>query len=132
MREVEAGGALFPIPDDLPFDRAALAEPLGVGMHAVERAQLAAGEKVAIFGAGPIGLMALAVLRWRGFDDVAIVDLSAKRLAIARELGAALALNAGEGDCGARSTSCTAPRSGSASCRARARTPTSRRRARRR
>jgi len=98
VREVDAGGALFPIPDDLPFDRAALAEPLGVGMHAVERAQLAPGEKVAIFGAGPIGLMSLAALRWRGFDDVAIVDLSDKRLSIARELGATLALNAGEGD----------------------------------
>jgi threonine dehydrogenase-like Zn-dependent dehydrogenase len=89
---------LFPIPDDLPFDRAALAEPLGVGMHAVERAQVAPGEKVAIFGAGPIGLMALAALRWRGCDDVAIVDLSEKRLAIARELGATLALNAAAGD----------------------------------
>jgi (R,R)-butanediol dehydrogenase / meso-butanediol dehydrogenase / diacetyl reductase len=98
VREVDAGGVLFPIPDDLPFERAALAEPLGVGMHAVERAQLAPGEKVAIFGAGPIGLMALAVLRWRGFDDVAIVDLSEKRLAIARELGATLALNAASDD----------------------------------
>jgi threonine dehydrogenase-like Zn-dependent dehydrogenase len=98
VREVDAGGVLFPIPDDLPFDRAALAEPLGVGMHAVERAQLARGDKVAIFGAGPIGLMSLAVLRWRGFDDVAIFDLSDKRLGIARELGATLALNAGTND----------------------------------
>jgi len=98
VRDVDAGGRLFPIPDDLPFDRAALAEPLGVGMHAVERAQLAPGEKVAIFGAGPIGLMSLAVLRWRGFDDVAIFDLSDKRLAIARELGATLALNVGQSD----------------------------------
>ena len=98
VRDVDAGGMLFPIPDDLTFERAALAEPLGVGMHAVERLGLAPGEKVAIFGAGPIGLMALAVLRWRGFDDVAIVDLSAKRLAIARELGATRALNAGSDD----------------------------------
>ena len=98
VREVDTGGVLFPIPDDLPFDRAALAEPLGVGMHAVERAQLARGDKVAIFGAGPIGLMSLAVLRWRGFDDVAIFDLSDKRLGIARELGATLALNAGTND----------------------------------
>ena len=98
VRDVEAGGLLFPIPDDLPYDLAALAEPLGVGMHAVDRLQLAPGEQVAIFGAGPIGLMALAVLRWRGFDDVVVVDLSARRLAIARELGAALALDAGKGD----------------------------------
>jgi threonine dehydrogenase-like Zn-dependent dehydrogenase len=98
VREVESGEVLFPIPDALPFDRAALAEPLGVGMHAVERAGAVPGEKVAIFGAGPIGLMALATLRWRGFDDVAIVDLSKRRLEIARELGATLTLNAGDGD----------------------------------
>jgi threonine dehydrogenase-like Zn-dependent dehydrogenase len=96
--EVEGGEVLFPIPDELSFDRAALAEPLGVGMHAVERVGAMPGEKVAIFGAGPIGLMALATLRWRGFDDVAIVDLSARRLDIARELGATLALNPGNGD----------------------------------
>jgi len=98
VREVEGGEVLFPIPDDLTFERAALAEPLGVGMQAVDRAQLSPGEKVAIFGAGSIGLMALATLRHRGFEDVAIVDLSEKRLGIARELGAALALDAGAGD----------------------------------
>lgn len=97
VREVEGGEVLFPIPDDLPFDQAALAEPLGVGMHAVERVGAVPGEKVAIFGAGPIGLMALAALRWRGFADVAIVDLSQRRLDIATELGATLALNAGKG-----------------------------------
>ena len=98
MRDVDAGGMLFPIPDDLPFERAALAEPLGVGMHAVERAQLEPGDKVAIFGAGPIGLMSLAVLHYRGFEDVMIIDLSEKRLGIARELGAKLTLNAGTSD----------------------------------
>ena len=80
MRDVDAGGMLFPIPDDLPFDRAALAGAAR-RRHARGRARCSsrAGEKVAIFGAGPIGLMSLAVLRWRGFDDVAIVDLSEKR-----------------------------------------------------
>ncbi|MGI9590688.1 MAG: zinc-dependent alcohol dehydrogenase, partial [Myxococcota bacterium] len=98
VREVEAGDVLFPIPDALPFDRAALAEPLGVGMHAVDRLNLQPGEKVAIFGAGPIGLMCLATLKHRGFEDVAIVDLSENRLGLARELGADLALDAGKQD----------------------------------
>jgi len=93
VRNVDAGGALFPIPDDLPLERAALAEPLGVGMQAVNRAGVQPGDKVVIFGAGPIGLMALATLRHRGFDDVAIVDLSDHRLGIAGELGASTALN---------------------------------------
>ncbi len=95
---VDSGKALFAIPDDLPFDRAALAEPLGVGMQAVNRADLSPGDKVVIFGAGPIGLMALATLRYRGFADVAIVDMSSHRLAIAEELGAALTLDPSAGD----------------------------------
>ncbi len=98
VQEVEGGDVLFPIPDDLPFDRAALAEPLGVGMHAVDRAQVSPGDKVVIFGAGPIGLMSLATLRHRGFDDVAVVDLSENRLELARALGATLTLDPAEGD----------------------------------
>jgi len=98
VTNVDSGRALFPVPDDLPFDQAALAEPLGVGMHAVDTAELAPGEKVAIFGAGPIGLMTLATLRYRGFDDVAIVDVSDFRLEIARELGASRTLNPGRDD----------------------------------
>ncbi len=93
VRDVDSAAALFPIPDDLPFDRAALAEPLGVGMQAVNRAGLSPGDKVTIFGAGPIGLMSLAALRYRGFDDIAIVDLSDNRLAIAEQLGAKKTLN---------------------------------------
>jgi threonine dehydrogenase-like Zn-dependent dehydrogenase len=88
-----AGGALFPIPDDLPDERAALAEPLGVGMQAVNRAEVSPGDRVVVFGAGPIGLMSLATLRHRGVEDVAVVDLSDARLAIARRLGAAATLN---------------------------------------
>lgn len=93
IRDVEQAPTLFPIPDDLPFDQAALAEPLGVALQAVERAGVAAGDKVTIFGAGPIGLMTLAALLYRGFSDVAIVDLSDNRLGIAAALGATLTLN---------------------------------------
>jgi threonine dehydrogenase-like Zn-dependent dehydrogenase len=98
VRNVDEDGVLFAIPDDLPAEVAALAEPLGVGMQAVNRADVSPGDRVTIFGAGPIGLMALATLRHRGFDDVVIVDLSARRLALARELGATLALDPNAGD----------------------------------
>lgn len=98
VRDVDADGVLFPIPDDLPADVAALTEPLGVGMQAVNRADVSPGDKVTIFGAGPIGLMALATLRYRGFDDVAIVDLSPRRLELAAKLGATLTLDPNRGD----------------------------------
>ncbi len=98
------GGVLFPIPDSLPFDAAALAEPLGVGMQAVNRAAVKKGDKVAIFGAGPIGLMSLATLRHRGIDDVVVIDLSDKRLEVARTIGAREAVNPSRDDTWARLT----------------------------
>jgi len=97
VRDV-ADGNLFAIPDDLPFERAALAEPLGVGMNAVNRADVGPGDKVVIFGAGPIGLAAVATLHDRGIDDVIAVDLSPRRLEIARQLGAREVLDASQED----------------------------------
>jgi len=96
------GGVLFPIPDSLGFDAAALAEPLGVGMQAVNRVSVSRGDKVAIFGAGPIGLMSLATLRFRGIDDVVVIDLSDVRLEVARTMGARATVNPGREDPWAR------------------------------
>ncbi len=84
---------LIPIPDDLPFDLAALAEPLGVGMQAVNRSRASAGEKAVVFGAGPIGLASIATLKYRGVEDVVAVDLSDTRLEVARQLGARETVN---------------------------------------
>jgi threonine dehydrogenase-like Zn-dependent dehydrogenase len=97
-RNVVEPGVLLPIPDGLPHDRAALAEPLGVGMQAVNQATLTPGDKVVVFGAGCIGMMAMVTLKYRGFEDVAIVDTSDTRLAIAKELGADLTLNPSKDD----------------------------------
>ncbi|MEN8160428.1 MAG: zinc-binding dehydrogenase [Myxococcota bacterium] len=94
-----AEGALFPIPDGLPFETAALAEPLGVGLQAVAQSEAQAGEKAVVFGAGPIGLAAIAGLRDRGVEDVIAVDLSASRLALAAKLGARATLNPAQQDC---------------------------------
>lgn len=98
VRDAADGGRLFRVPASLPLEMAALCEPLGVGMNAVDKAGVAPGEKVVIFGAGPIGLSALATLVHRGVDDVVCVDLSDTRLAIARRLGARETLNAGAVD----------------------------------
>lgn len=87
VREAAQGRSLFPIPDDLPFEIAALAEPLGVGMNAVDRSRAQPGDRVTIFGAGPIGLAALATLVDRGIENVTSVDLSEARLAVAQKLG---------------------------------------------
>jgi threonine dehydrogenase-like Zn-dependent dehydrogenase len=81
-------GRLHRIPDELPLDVAAFAEPLGVGMHAVEQADVGVDDAVCVFGCGPIGLAAVATLADRGNQRVVAVDLSPTRLDLARRMGA--------------------------------------------
>lgn len=98
VRDAAAGASLFPIPAEIPMHLAALAEPLGVGMNAVDRTQARPGDKVAVIGAGPIGLAAIAALRDRGVEDVVAVDVSPRRLAIAAALGARASVDASRED----------------------------------
>jgi threonine dehydrogenase-like Zn-dependent dehydrogenase len=93
VRDAAAGRSLFEVPDTLPLDVAALAEPLGVGMHAVDQGEVQAGERVVVFGAGPIGMAAIATLVARGHREVVAVDLSDQRLELAAGLGASTVLH---------------------------------------
>ena len=93
VRDAGAGVNLFPIPDEMSFQTAALAEPLGVGMNAVDRVDVKPGDKVAVMGAGPIGLAAMATLVDRGIEDIVAIDLSETRLDVARKLGVPETLN---------------------------------------
>jgi threonine dehydrogenase-like Zn-dependent dehydrogenase len=96
VRDAASGRRLFPVPDGMPLRVAALAEPLAVGMQAVNQADVAPGDKVAVFGCGPVGLMAIATLVDRGIDDVVAIDLSAPRRELALGLGAAHAFDPAE------------------------------------
>lgn len=98
VRNAADGGCLFHVPDEVPLDLAALSEPIGVGMNAVDQSAAQPGDKVVVFGAGPIGLASIASLRHRGVDDVVAVDLSPRRLELAAALGARETLAAGEQD----------------------------------
>lgn len=93
VREAARGGRLFRVPEGMPLDVAALAEPLAVGMQAVNRADVVKGDKVAVFGCGPIGLFALATLLDRGIADVVAIDLNPRRRELALALGAQAALD---------------------------------------
>jgi threonine dehydrogenase-like Zn-dependent dehydrogenase len=88
VRGAAQGKSLFPLPDSMTFEQAALAEPLGVGMHAVDQANVRPGDKVAVLGAGAIGLSAAITMLDRGIEDICVVDLSQARLEVARKLGA--------------------------------------------
>ena len=98
VRGAVNGKSLFAIPDDMSFAHGALAEPLGVGMHAVDQSEAKPGDRVAVLGAGPIGLSAIATLADLGIEDVVSIDMSDTRLAVAEKLGAAHTINPGRED----------------------------------
>ncbi|MFI2559853.1 zinc-dependent alcohol dehydrogenase [Nocardia farcinica] len=102
VRDAAAGDRLFPIPDDMPFDVAALAEPVAVGMHAVDQADLSPTDPVAVFGCGPIGLAAIATLADRGHTAVIGIELSATRRRLAETLGASATIDPAHEDLWAR------------------------------
>jgi threonine dehydrogenase-like Zn-dependent dehydrogenase len=89
----EADRRLHLVPDSIPLDVAAFAEPLAVGMHAADQADVRPGESVAVFGCGPIGLSAIATLVDRGHERVVAVDLSETRRELALGLGAQAAID---------------------------------------
>lgn len=88
----------FALPDNVTLDEGALMEPLAVGVYAVHRSGLMAGQSVAIIGAGPIGLVTLQVAKAAGAGQIIIVDLDENRLATAKSLGATEVINASKTD----------------------------------
>ncbi|MFE6758411.1 L-idonate 5-dehydrogenase [Streptomyces sp. NPDC057684] len=81
-------GQLRTLPDGLPLDRAALAEPLAVALHAVRRAGPVTGKHVLVTGAGPIGCLVVAAARAAGAAHVTATDLLPEALRYARLAGA--------------------------------------------
>ena len=78
---------VYPIPDDIPDEIAAILDPLGNAVHTALSFDLI-GEDVLITGAGPIGLMAVAICRHVGARHIVITDLNDFRLSLAMKMGA--------------------------------------------
>jgi L-iditol 2-dehydrogenase len=70
-----------------------LVEPLSIAVHAVGLAHIKPYDSAMIVGAGPIGLLTLAVLRFMGVRTIAVSDMSDERLEIARSMGAQVTIN---------------------------------------
>jgi (R,R)-butanediol dehydrogenase/meso-butanediol dehydrogenase/diacetyl reductase len=87
--------SIIPMPTSLPYEVAALTEPLAVALHGVNRAEAKASDKVVVFGCGPIGLGMVLWLVDRGCNVVAL-DLADERLARAKALGATHVFNPGK------------------------------------
>uniref|UniRef100_UPI0037C52DBE zinc-binding dehydrogenase n=1 Tax=Phenylobacterium sp. TaxID=1871053 RepID=UPI0037C52DBE len=79
---------LLPVPDETPDEAAALVEPVGIAVHAVNKAALSGDETIVLVGCGPIGLALAAVLKARGFRHIVASDLSPRRRELAGVMGA--------------------------------------------
>jgi (R,R)-butanediol dehydrogenase/meso-butanediol dehydrogenase/diacetyl reductase len=76
------------LPDDLPTEEGALAEPVSVGLHAVDRSGMKPGDRVLILGAGPIGLLVAFWARRMGASAVIVADINRHQEARAASIGA--------------------------------------------
>ena len=86
------GSNVWPIHNDISSEIASFFDPLGNAVHTALSFDIT-GEDVLITGAGPIGLMCVAICKYSGAKNIVITDINDYRLAIAKELGASKAIN---------------------------------------
>jgi threonine dehydrogenase-like Zn-dependent dehydrogenase len=90
--------AVQEIPDDLSWEAAVLIEPLANAVHAWRQLQAASVERLAVIGAGAIGLVTLLVAAHEGISEVTVVDRAPSRLALAERMGASHCTSRLEGE----------------------------------
>lgn len=98
IEDAVRGQSIEVIPAEIPFAVAALNEPMAVARHGVNQTKPKPEDKVAIFGAGPIGLGATIAYKALGVSHVTVVDLIGSRLEKALAVGADAVINAGDED----------------------------------
>jgi len=90
--------SVFRLPEEIPFEQGAILMcSSATSLHALNKARLRAGESVAVFGVGGLGLSAIQLAKVFGAREVFAVDINPRKLALAEEFGA-VAVNAAECD----------------------------------
>jgi threonine dehydrogenase-like Zn-dependent dehydrogenase len=90
--------ACHAVSKDIPRQIAALTEPLSCVVNGVEQARLLPGETVAVIGAGPVGLLFLALFRAAGAGLLVVVEPMEMRREAAKRMGADVCLDPSSGD----------------------------------
>lgn len=83
----------YKLPEDLPFEHAALIEAVSIAVHAANRTPVQLGDTAVVVGSGMIGLLVVQAIRLAGCSRVIAVDLEDSKLEIAKSLGADIGLN---------------------------------------
>lgn len=79
---------VFPIPDEMPYEIAALNEPFSVGVHVCQKLDVKPGTTAFISGMGAVGLLAILAFRQFGVDRIIVSDSEDLRLETAKKMGA--------------------------------------------
>jgi 2-desacetyl-2-hydroxyethyl bacteriochlorophyllide A dehydrogenase len=98
IEDAVRGKSLEVVPEHIPFEVAALNEPMAVARHAVNQTVPKPADKVVVFGAGPIGLGATIGFKSVGVSHVVVVDLIPSRLEKALRVGADAVINSANED----------------------------------
>ncbi len=86
------------LPDTLTLQDGALVEPTAVAVQAVKESDMRFGDTVAVFGAGPIGILQVIAAKAAGASEIIVFDLSEERLELAKKMGATYVFNSGKVD----------------------------------
>ena len=89
---------LYHLPETIPFDQAALIEPMAIALHGIGRVKIGLNDTAVIFGAGTIGMMTLKLLAISSAGTIIMVDIDDEKLESAMENGADHTVNSKEGD----------------------------------
>lgn len=81
------------IPDSVPFEEAAMCEPVACCLHGIDLTQIKCGDTVMIVGGGTIGMIMLQLAQMSGAVRVVLLEVNEKRFELAKKLGAELCLN---------------------------------------
>jgi (R,R)-butanediol dehydrogenase/meso-butanediol dehydrogenase/diacetyl reductase len=81
------------LPDNMSFEQGALVEPTAVAVHAVRQSKVKVGDVVAVFGAGPIGLLTIQAAKAAGARQIIAVEVSEERKEFAKKVGADVVLD---------------------------------------
>jgi L-iditol 2-dehydrogenase len=84
---------VLPLPPELSFEEGTLFEPLAVVLHSLKLAQIQFGESIAVFGAGPIGLLTVLVAKLSGAGRIWSVEPLPHRRSLALSMGADAAVD---------------------------------------
>lgn len=86
--DVVSRGPINRMPDNITFDEAALAEPLGCVVNGLEFAHMSQGKSILIIGAGPIGCMMINLAQVMGAGKIVVADAQEKRIRLAEHFDA--------------------------------------------